>query len=387
MNSRSWSRPAKVFTKRLAIRKTEAKQQPMQKIDVKLGQNSYSIIIGAGILSQTGAKLKGLGLKDKAVIITNPAVNKLYGAAVKHSLTNAGFKTTLLEVPDGEKYKTLESAGKLYRQLAESGAERSTPILALGGGVIGDLAGFAAATYLRGVPLVQLPTTLLAQCDSSIGGKTAVNHKQLKNEIGSFYQPKMTISDISTLRSLPKDEFTNGLAEVIKHAVIKDERFFVYLEKNLDRIKSLDDNVLEAVAAKSARIKVEFVESDEKDTGLRNILNFGHTIGHAVESASNFQVAHGQAVSIGMMAAANLAVKLELMDAGNVTRLKNLLNKAGLMTKLPQVDVKQVMLAMQYDKKVQDGKIRFVLPRAIGQVFITDDVSAAVIEKVLGEMK
>jgi 3-dehydroquinate synthase len=149
----------------------------------------------------------------------------------------------------------------------------------------------------------------------------------------------------------------------------------------------LDDNVLEAVAAKSARIKVEFVESDEKDTGLRNILNFGHTIGHAVESASNFQVAHGQAVSIGMMAAANLAVKLELMDAGNVTRLKNLLNKAGLMTKLPQVDVKQVMLAMQYDKKVQDGKIRFVLPRAIGQVFITDDVSAAVIEKVLGEMK
>jgi 3-dehydroquinate synthase len=387
MNSRSWSRPAKVFTKRLAIRKTEAKQQPMQKIDVKLGQNSYSIIIGAGILSQTGAKLKGLGLKDKAVIITNPAVNKLYGAAVKHSLTNAGFKTTLLEVPDGEKYKTLESAGKLYRQLAESGAERSTPILALGGGVIGDLAGFAAATYLRGVPLVQLPTTLLAQCDSSIGGKTAVNHKQLKNEIGAFYQPKMTISDVLTLKSLPKDEFTNGLAEVIKHAVIKDERFFVYLEKNLDRIKSLDDNVLEAVAAKSARIKVEFVESDEKDTGLRNILNFGHTIGHAVESASNFQVAHGQAVSIGMMAAANLAVKLELMDAGNVTRLKNLLNKAGLMTKLPQVDVKQVMLAMQYDKKVQDGKIRFVLPRAIGQVFITDDVSAAVIEKVLGEMK
>ena len=359
----------------------------MQKIDVKLGQNSYSIIIGAGILSQTGVKLKELDLKGKAVIITNPAVNKLYGTAVKQSLIDAGFKTTVLEVPDGEKYKTLESAGKLYRQLAESGAERTTPILALGGGVIGDLAGFAAATYLRGVPLVQLPTTLLAQCDSSIGGKTAVNHKQLKNEIGAFYQPKMTISDVLTLKSLPKDEFTNGLAEVIKHAVIKDERFFTYLEKNLDRIKSLDDNVLEAVAAKSARIKVEFVESDEKDTGLRNILNFGHTIGHAVESASNFQVAHGQAVSIGMMAAANLAVKLELMDAGNVTRLKNLLNKAGLMTKLPQVDVKQVMLAMQYDKKVQDGKIRFVLPRAIGQVFITDDVSAAVIEKVLGEMK
>jgi 3-dehydroquinate synthase len=359
----------------------------MKKIDVKLGQNSYSIIIGGGILSQTGEKLKELGLRDKAVIITNPAVNKLYGAAVKQCLIDAGFKTTVLEVPDGEKYKTLESAGKLYRQLAEFGTERATPILALGGGVIGDLAGFAAATYLRGVPLVQLPTTLLAQCDSSIGGKTAVNHKQLKNEIGSFYQPKMTISDVSTLRSLPKDEFTNGLAEVIKHAVIKDERFFGYLEKNLDRIKSLDDNVLEAVVAKSARIKVEFVESDEKDMGLRNMLNFGHTIGHAVESASNFQVAHGQAVSIGMMAAANLAVRMELMDAGNITRLKNLLNKAGLMTKLPQLEVKQVMHAIQYDKKVQGGKIRFVLPRAIGQVLITDDVSAAVIEKVLGEMK
>jgi 3-dehydroquinate synthase len=359
----------------------------MQKIDVKLGQNSYSIIMGAGILSQTGVKLKELGLKNKAVVITNPAVNKLYGAAVKQSLIDAGFKTTMLEVPDGEKYKTLESAGKLYQQLAESGAERATPIVAPGGGVIGDLAGFVAATYLRGVPLVQLPTTLLAQCDSSIGGKTAVNHGKLKNEIGAFYQPKMTISDVSTLKSLPKEEFTNGLAEVIKHAVIKNERFFTYLEKNLDRIKSLDDNVLEAVVAKSARIKVEFVESDEKDTGLRNMLNFGHTIGHAVESASNFQVAHGQAVSIGMMAAANLAVKLELMDAGNGTRLKNLLNKAGLMTKLPQVEIKQVMHAIQYDKKVQGGKIRFVLPRAIGQVLITDDVSAAVIEQVLGEMK
>ena len=172
----------------------------MKKIDVKPGQNSYSIYIGAGILAQTGEKLKELGLKDKAVIITNPTVNKLYGTVVKQSLVEAGFKTTVLEVPDGEEYKTLESAGKLYEQLAEWGAERSTAILALGGGVIGDLAGFVAATYMRGVPLVQIPTTLLAQCDSSIGGKTAVDYKQLKNEIGAFYQPKMTISDIATLK-------------------------------------------------------------------------------------------------------------------------------------------------------------------------------------------
>ena len=365
----------------------EAKNLLMKKIDVKLGQNSYSINIGSGILSQTGLKLKGLGLQDKAVVITNPVVRKLYGSIVKQSLIEAGYKTTVLEVPDGEEYKSLESAGKLYQQLAEFGAERTTVILALGGGVIGDLAGFVAATYMRGVPLVQLPTTLLAQCDSSIGGKTAVNHGKLKNEIGAFYQPKMTISDIATLKSLPKDEFTGGLAEVIKHAVIKDELFFVYLEKNLDLIKVLDNNVLKAVVAKSAQIKVEFVESDENDMGLRNILNFGHTVGHAVESASHFQVAHGQAVSIGMAAAAKIAAELDLMDAKNVTRLKNLLNQAGLMTKLPQVEVKQVLRAMQYDKKVQSGKIRFVLPRAIGQVFVTDDVSPAVIEKVLGEMK
>ena len=217
----------------------------MKKIDVRLGQNSYSINIGSGILSQTGQRLKELGLKDKAVIITNPVVKKLYGTLVRQSLVDAGYKTTILEVPDGEEYKSLESAGKLYQQLAEFGAERSTPILALGGGVIGDLAGFVAATYMRGVPLVQLPTTLLAQCDSSIGGKTAVNHGQLKNEIGAFYQPKITISDIATLKTLPQEELTSGLGEVIKHAVIKDEQFFVYLEKNLDLIKALDDNVLE----------------------------------------------------------------------------------------------------------------------------------------------
>ena len=196
----------------------------------------------------------------------------------------------------------------------------------------------------------------------------------------------MTISDITTLQSLPEKEFTGGMAEVIKHAVIKDEQFFSYLDGNLDRIKSLDNNVLETVVAKSARIKVEFVEQDEKDTGIRNILNFGHTVGHAVESVSNFRVSHGQGVSIGMTAAAKIAVKLELMDKENAVRLENLLTKAGLSTKLPQMEVKQVMQAMRYDKKVQGGKIRFVLPRAIGQVFITDDVSPAVIERVLGEM-
>ncbi|MGA9694950.1 MAG: 3-dehydroquinate synthase [Dehalococcoidales bacterium] len=359
----------------------------MNKIDVKTGQSSYSIIIGAGILNQTGEKLKALGLTDKAVIVTNPVVNKLYGEIVRQSMIDAGFQPTVLEIPDGEKYKTLASAGKLYAQLAACGAERSTPVLALGGGVIGDLAGFVAATYLRGVPLVQIPTTLLAQCDSSIGGKTAVDHGQLKNEIGAFYQPKITISDIAVLQSLPQPEFCGALAEVIKYAVIKDEEFFLYLEKNLDQIKSLDNNVLEAVVAKSARIKVGFVEADEKDTGLRNMLNFGHTVGHAVESVSNFRVSHGQAVSIGMVAAAGLAVKLELMDKADAVRLKKLLQRAGLMTALPPLEIAPLLQAMRYDKKVQGGKIRFVLPRAIGQVFITDDVNPAAVESVLGEMR
>jgi 3-dehydroquinate synthase len=358
----------------------------MKKIDVRLGQNSYSVYIGTGILSQTGQRLKESGYSGKAVIITNPVVMKLYGNLVKVSLIEAGYKTTILEVPDGEEYKSLESAGKLYQQLAEFGAERSTVILALGGGVIGDLAGFVAATYMRGVPLVQLPTTLLAQCDSSIGGKTAVNHGLLKNEIGAFYQPKMTVADISTLKTLPMEELTGGLAEVIKYAVIKDEQFFIYLEKHLDLIKALDDNVLETIVAKSAQIKIEVVEIDEKDTGLRNILNFGHTVGHAVESVTNFQIAHGQAVAIGMVAAANIAAELDILDSGNVVRLKSLLEKAGLTTKLPLTEVKPVMQAMRYDKKVQSGKIRFVLPRAIGQVFITDNVSPAIVEKVLGEM-
>ena len=358
----------------------------MKKIDVRLGQNSYSVYIGTGILSQTGQRLKESGYSGKAVIITNPVVKKLYGNLVKLSLIEAGYKTTILEVPDGEEYKSLESAGKLYQQLAEFGAERSTVILALGGEVIGDLAGFVAATYMRGVPLVQLPTTLLAQCDSSIGGKTAVNHGLLKNEIGAFYQPKMTVADISTLKTLPTEELTGGLAEVIKYAVIKDAQFFVYLEKHLDLIKALDDNVLETIVAKSAQIKVEVVEIDEKDTGLRNILNFGHTVGHAVESVTNFQVAHGQAVAIGMVAAAKIAAELDILDSGNVVRLKSLLEKAGLTTKLPLTEVKPVMQAMRYDKKVQSGKIRFVLPRAIGQVFITDNVSPAIVEKVLGEM-
>jgi 3-dehydroquinate synthase len=208
----------------------------------------------------------------------------------------------------------------------------------------------------------------------------------LKNEIGAFYQPRMTIADTAALKTLPKSELINGLGEVIKYAVIKDMEFFTWLEKNLDRILSLDDNVLETIVAKSAQIKAEIVESDEKDMGLRNILNFGHTVGHAVESISHYQVAHGKAIAIGMVAASQISVEMGIMGAENTLRLKKLLGKAGLMTGLPQIDVGQLIKAMRFDKKVQSGKIRFILPRTIGQVFITDEVNSAILEKVLMEM-
>jgi len=267
--------------------------------------------------------------------------------------------------------------------LSTSYAERTTPILALGGGVIGDLAGFVAATYLRGVPLIQIPTTLLAQMDSSIGGKVAVNHGQMKNKIGAFYQPRLVIADISTLRTLPPKELANGLAEVIKCAVIGDDGLFTYLEGNLDGIKSPGDRVLEEIVSRAAQIKADVVEKDEKDLGLRNILNYGHTIGHAIESASDFKVQHGEAVAIGMLAAARISNKLGIFDKNELIRLKGVLERASLPTEIPDLEIEKIIQAIKHDKKILKGKIRFVLPKAIGSVFITDEVSLSLVEEVL----
>jgi 3-dehydroquinate synthase len=354
----------------------------MKKIRVKLGQNGYYIHIGADLLAETGHLLKELGFNDKAVIITDHTVKNLYGISLRQSLTGNGFKVALLEVPEGEEYKSLDTAGRLYHELTEFGAERLTPVLALGGGVIGDVAGFVAATYMRGIPLVQLPTTLLAQVDSSIGGKVAVNHGQLKNKIGAFYQPRIVVADITTLQTLPLTELTSGLGEVIKYAIIKDGDFFTYLEEHLEPIRALDEKTLEYIVTVSARIKAEVVEKDEKDLGLRNILNFGHTIGHAIESVTEFQISHGQAVAIGMMAASGIAGEIGVLENASVVRIRKLLKRAGLMTKMPKVELSKVLETMTHDKKVLDGKIRFVLPRAIGEVFITDDVNMKVVEKV-----
>ena len=355
----------------------------MREIRVRLSINSYDIYIGSGLLTQTGRWLRENEFASKLVIITNPIVKKLYGDTLKQSLASEGFKVAVLQVPDGEEQKSLEVAGRLYSELTDFYAERTTPILALGGGVIGDLAGFVAATYLRGVPLIQIPTTLLAQVDSSIGGKVAVNHGQMKNKIGVFYQPRLVISDISTLKTLPTQEFTSGLAEVIKYGVIGDKEFFAYLETNLDRIKLLDEGVLEEVVYKSAKIKAEIVEKDEKDLGLRNILNYGHTVGHAIESASDFKVAHGEAVALGMLAAARISNKLGLLDKTELIRLKSLIQRAGLTTELPRLEVEKIIQAIKHDKKILQGKVRFVLAKALGSVFITDEVSLSLVEQVL----
>ncbi len=355
----------------------------MKKVRVNLDSNSYEIRIGSGLLSQSGHWLKENGFAGKLAIITTPVVKKLYGDALKQNLVQEGFKAVILQVPDGEEQKSLETAGRLYNELTDLHAERTTPLVALGGGVIGDLTGFVAATYLRGVPLVQIPTTLLAQVDSSIGGKVAVNFGRLKNRIGAFYQPRLVISDIDSLKSLGPRELSDGLAEIIKYAVIRDERFFTYLERNLDRIKSLDAEVLEEVVFQSSKTKAEVVEKDEKDFGIRNILNYGHTVGHAIETVSDFTVGHGEAVAIGMIAAAKISNKLGILDKSELDRLNNLVERAGLPTEIPNLKAESIMQAMKHDKKIVNGRIKFILAKSIGEVFTTDDVSPSIVEKVL----
>jgi len=357
----------------------------MRKVSVAPGSNRYEIHIGSGLLARTGHRLRGSGFSGKLVIITDPTVNRLYGETLGRGLVKEGFAVSTLLVPVGEAQKTLETAGRLYHELTEARAERATPILALGGGVIGDLAGFVAATYLRGVPLVQIPTTLLSQVDSSIGGKVAVDHGQLKNKIGAFYQPGLVMADTDTLMTLPAEELAGGLAEVIKSAAIRDKAFFAFLEKNLERIKSFDGEALEEVVSRTAQIKAEVVTEDEKDTGLRNILNYGHTIGHAVESVSDFKMRHGPAVAIGMVAAARISNKMGMLADDELDRLKNVIERAGLPIKIPGLEKEKILHMIKHDKKVLKDKVRFVLLKSIGSVLVTDEVSPALVEEVLAD--
>ena len=357
----------------------------MKKLKVRLGCNSYDIYIGPGLLSRVGHCLSQLGFAGRMVIITDDTVKGLYGDAFAGQLETEGFSVHLLSVPAGEGSKSLEAAGLLYERLTGCLAERTTPVIALGGGVIGDLAGFVAATYMRGMPLVQIPTTLLAQVDSSIGGKVAVDHGSVKNKIGTFYQPRVVISDIDVLRTLPQAELENGLAEVIKTAAIRDRRFFDYLERHIKKAKALDGAVLESVVCRTARIKAEIVSQDERDTGIRAILNYGHTTGHAIETVSGFSVGHGRAVAVGMLAAARMSGKLELLEVREAFRLKKLIEQAGLLNDVPHLEKEKLIQAMRYDKKVMQDRLRFVLLRTIGDAFVTDEVTPELLEEVLAD--
>jgi 3-dehydroquinate synthase len=358
----------------------------MQIINVKLAQNKYEVHIGPGLIRKAGEKLHGLGLHGRAAVVTNPAVRSLYGDVLEADLKAAGLTPVMLEVPEGEKYKSLEQASGLFERLSDNQAERLTPVLALGGGVIGDLAGFVAATYMRGVPLVHLPTTLLAQVDSSLGGKTGVNHGKLKNVIGAFYQPRLVISDIATLKTLPEEEFKNGLAEVIKYAVIRDAELFQRLETNLERLEAREMGMLEAVISRCAAIKAEIVEKDENDLGIRNILNYGHTVGHAVETAADFHIGHGRAVAIGMMAEARMAREMDILPRSGLERIRELLVRVGLPVKIPGLDIDGILRAMGHDKKKAGGRLRFALPRAVGQACLSDEVDAGLAKEVLRDL-
>ena len=356
----------------------------MERIDLDLGRRSYAILIGAGLIHRIGDELEGLALGSKIAIVTNGVVRPLYGDEVAQAMEEKGFDVTTIEIPDGEKYKSLETAARLYDELIEFRMDRTSSVIALGGGVIGDLAGFVAATYMRGINFINLPTTLLAQVDSAVGGKTGVDHPKGKNLIGAFHQPRIVLCDLDCLKTLPKKELVAGMAEVIKYGVIVDAGFFSFIESHIKEILDLDENAMMEVVRSSCAAKAAVVEEDEREGGLRAILNYGHTLGHAIESLTGYShYIHGEAVAIGMVAAARIAVAMKLCEPAVVNRLDALLTGFGLTTAMPELNPDDVIEILAHDKKVQDGRVRFVLPERMGKVTIRDDVEPDIVRRVL----
>ena len=358
----------------------------MRIVHVPLGTRSYSIHVGTGLFAQLAAHCGAVGLAGKCAVISDRNVARRYGRKCVAHLKAAGFQPVFIVVPAGEPAKSLKVVQSCYDQLARHRLERKSFVVALGGGVVGDLAGFVAATYLRGVPLVQVATTLLAQVDSSVGGKVGVNLKAGKNLVGAFYQPRLVLCDADTLRTLPPREFRAGLAEVIKYGIIYDAALFERLERDIDRLLGKDADVLEAVVARCCEIKAEVVSQDETEGGLRAILNFGHTIGHAIEAISGYRkYLHGEAISVGQVAAARLSAMHGGMPKTDPERITSLFKRAGLPTtiKLSRQKIAQLHRAMLLDKKVADGEIKFVLAERIGKVHWGRPVPASSIEQVL----
>jgi len=360
----------------------------MDEVKVNLAERTYSILIGRELLRQAGIIFKERGIAGKILIVTNPTVAGWYLEPLLLALTEAGYEVQSVQVPDGEEYKSLEQASKIYNLLVEGKYDRKSVLIALGGGVIGDLTGFVAATYMRGIGFIQVPTTLLAQVDSSIGGKVAVNHPRGKNLIGSFYQPVLVITDIHTLETLPERELSCGMAEVIKHGIILDENYFRLILAELAMVRRIDPETMAWVVTGSCQIKAKVVEQDEKETGLRAILNFGHTIGHALESITDYTVfKHGEAVALGMLAASKIASEMGLMQQpGLDDLLLQVCRGLNLPVLINGLSMKQIYEAFYLDKKVAFGQIHWVLPESLGKVAIHSNIPPQLVEQVLREM-
>jgi 3-dehydroquinate synthase len=341
------------------------------RVPVVLGDRSYEILIQPGILSQIGQVLQDAGCSGRVGIVINPLVNKLYGRVVNRALTQAGFSPFFIIIPDGEQAKTIRWLSKILDALVKQRVERQDMILALGGGVTGDVAGFAASVYLRGIPFVQVPTTLVAQVDSSVGGKTGVNHPQGKNLIGAFYQPRMVVIDPCVLKTLPPRQWIAGLAEVIKYGMIADKPFFEYLEQHVEGLRNQSDDVMPHVLRRCCEIKAEVVAGDEHESGRRRILNYGHTVGHALEAWGHYKKwIHGEAVGLGMALEGSLAHYLGMCSKDVVERQDDLIKRVGLPSNMPKMKFLDLWQAMQHDKKIIKGDIHCVLPKRIGDVCV-----------------
>jgi 3-dehydroquinate synthase len=354
---------------------------------VTTATTSYPVFVGWGLLDELGKRMRQAGLGDFANMVSDEEVYLRYGARASESLEQAGFCVESFAVAPGEGTKTIDTAREIYDWLVERRTERGHAIVALGGGMVGDLAGFVAATFLRGLPLVQVPTTLVAMADSAIGGKVAVNLPEAKNLIGAFYQPRLVVADISTLSTLPRRELASGWAEVIKHALMLDPALLEFLEANAARLVNLDMEATTEAVKRSATLKAGVVSEDEKERGRRMILNYGHTIAHGLEAASGYErFFHGEAVAIGMMGSAMLSHKLGLLPQEIVKRQKAIIQRFGLPTTCSGVDRAEVLKAMELDKKVREGTVRWVLLAGVGKPMLRDDVPIAHVVSVLEEL-
>lgn len=362
----------------------------MKVIPVTSSRGNYQILVGERLLDRTGQYLKALGLTGKIFVVTQKSVASHYLGRLLRSLVSKGYKVSTLQLPEGERAKSRANLFLIYRHLLKNDCERRDLIVALGGGVIGDIAGYAAASYMRGIAFINIATTLLAQVDSSVGGKTAINLSEGKNLVGAFYPPRLVISDIGVLKTLPEREFRASLAEVVKYGMIRNAKLFSLLEKTSGQILNQSPALLKTIVTASAGIKAEVVGRDEfENKGERMILNFGHTFAHAFEQASSYRVwMHGEAVSIGMVAATRLAVILGLCPEALDARLRGLLTALKLPVSLAphKLDIEKILYAMLRDKKKDKGELRFVLPRRAGKVEISNVVPAAQIKKVILEL-